>query len=399
MRRIASRLLAVAALTIVALFAVSGSLSGPPRWSPDGLFYQARVYELRDGMAKPDALRRAFGGPLGAHLRSIDPERSGSPLWVAYNARFYERRVAVPFLASLATPLAGDRALLDVSLAGYVAAVLAVFWLLLAAGFRQRIAVGAALATALVPTLTFHASLPLTDSWGLALEASALATAVLALRRRQAAWLVPWALLLLALGFTRDSAWIPVLAVCGLALVQRSRIATMLAGTGLAAAIVPVLLVSVPMRELLAQMTNGAMPAPDDSWATVLGRYPAAMTDLLQADGGFVRDGAWGSALYLLVGLASLLVLWTAGRRDEISTLMAAGAVAGALYVIAVPVFSQFRLELTLVPMAAFGLATAATAVLDRARTRARTGLAPGTGQRSRVRPRARLADLGSDRP
>ena len=77
------------------------SLSGPARWSPDGLFYQARVYEIRDGMSQPEALREAFQGPLGERLRAIDPERSGSPQWVAYNARFYERRVAVPYVASL----------------------------------------------------------------------------------------------------------------------------------------------------------------------------------------------------------------------------------------------------------------------------------------------------------
>ena len=395
-----SRLLAAVALTIVALLAVSGSLSGPPRWSPDGLFYQARVYEMRDGMERPAALRRAFEGPLGARLRAIDPERSGSIQWVVYNARFYERRITVPFAASLLTPVAGDRALLDVSLAGHVAAVLAVFWLLLAAGFRQRIAVAVAAATAFLPTLTFHSSLPLTDSWGLALEAAAFATAVLALRRRDLRWLAPWVVLLVALAFTRDSAWITVLAAGGLALVRRSQIPAALAGTGLVAAIVPTLLVSVPMRELLAQMTNaGLQPSPGDSWATILGRYPGAIVDVLQADGGFVRDGAWGSALYLLVGLGSLLVLWAAGRRDDTSTLMAAGIVAGALYVVAVPVFSAFRLELTLVPMAAFGLAAAAQTVLERAPQGARAGVDRDTGQTTRPGSGAQLAGLRSDGP
>ena len=39
----------------------------------------------------------------------------------------------MPSSAAALDPLAGDRALLDISLAGYVAAVLAIFWLLLAA--------------------------------------------------------------------------------------------------------------------------------------------------------------------------------------------------------------------------------------------------------------------------
>jgi hypothetical protein len=392
-----ARLLVAAALAIVALGAVSGSLSGPPRWSPDGLFYQARVYELRENMTRPDALRRAFGGPLGADLRAVDPERSGSSMWVAYNARFYERRIVVPYLASLVAPVSGDRALLDVSLAGYVAAVLAVFVLLLVAGFRLGVAAAVAAATAFVPALTKHADLPLTDTWGLALEAFAFTLALIALKRRDMRWLAPWALVLVALAFTRDSAWIPVLAACGLAVAQRSRFTAALAGTGLVAAVVPMLLVPVPMRELLAQMTNDAMPAPDDSWGDVLGRFPAAFVDLLQADGGFVRDGAWSTAAYLLFGMGLLIAAWVAGRRDETTTLMVAGTLAGALYVLAVPVFSAFRLELTLIPMTAFGLAIAATAALDRlgARDRPAAGLA---GRRSSPLPRARWAGLGSSR-
>lgn len=303
----------------------------------------------------------------------------------------------VPWLAALVTPSAGDRALLDVSLAGYVAAVLAVFWLLLAAGFRLPLATAVAAATALVPALAFHSSFPLTDSWGLALEAAALATAVTALRRRDARLLAPWLLLIVALAFTRDSAWIPVLAACALALAHRSRLATALAGGGVLAAIAPALLVPVPMRELLAQMLNGAMPAPDHSWATVLGRYPGAIADLLQADGGFVRDGAWWSAAYLLAGLAALLLLRRGDRGDETTMLITAAAAAGIAYVVAVPVFSAFRLELALVPMAAIGLAMAGRALLARAATGEWVALLP-TGRRSRPISGARWADLGSDR-
>src|SRR5215217_4706077 len=112
MRTLAVRILVAVALAAAALLAVSDSLSGPPRWSPDGLFYQARVYQIHDGLSQTDALHRALGGPLGEHLRAVDPDRSGSQQWVAYNARFYERRVAVPLAAAALTPAAGDRALL-----------------------------------------------------------------------------------------------------------------------------------------------------------------------------------------------------------------------------------------------------------------------------------------------
>ncbi len=123
-------------------------------------------------------------------------------------------------------------------------------------------------------------------------------------------------------------------------------------------AALPVMLVfSMPMRELLAMMLNDAQPDPGASWLSIAERYPAAIVDLLQADGGFVRDGALLSAAFLLAGLALLFVLGRGARASGATRLLQAGAVAGALYVLAVPIFSAFRLELVLVPMAAFGLA------------------------------------------
>src|SRR4051794_29485848 len=99
MRKTLPTLLVAAALVAAAFLAVGGSLSGAPRWSPDGLFYQARSLELQ-GVDRTDALQRTFQGPLGADLRRIDPDRSGSPTWVAFNAQFYQRRVAVPAAAA-----------------------------------------------------------------------------------------------------------------------------------------------------------------------------------------------------------------------------------------------------------------------------------------------------------
>ena len=359
MRNAVVRLVVAAALAAIALLAVSDSLSGPARWSPDGLFYQARVYEIRDGLSQPEALREAFQGPLGADLRAIDPERSGNPQWVAYNARFYERRVAVPYVASLLEPVSGDRAILDLSLAGYVVAVLAVFWLLLLLRFHLAVAAGVTLATIFLPALTFHSGFPLTDSWGLALEVLAFGTALLALQRGPR-WLIAWAAAIALLSITRDSMWIPVLAAAALALIKRTRPTVALAATGLAAALPAVIAVRVPLRELLAQMLNGLQPAPELGWGEIASRYPAAIIDMLQADGGFVRDGAWYTALYLLAGLGLLLVLAPGGRRSPATILMIAGALAGVAFILAVPVFSAFRLELVLIPMAAFGLASGA---------------------------------------
>jgi hypothetical protein len=363
MRKVAAPLLAALVLAGAALIAVGGSLAGPPRWSPDALFYQARVFQLQ-GAERDDAITRAFQGPLGAELRADDPERSGDPRWVAYNARFYERRLTVPLAAAALDPIAGERAILDVSLAGYVAAVLALFWLLLLR-FRLTIAAGVALGTVFLPALTWHSSFPLTDSWGLALELAALASGLLVLKRGTR-WLVPWAAAILVLAFTRDSIWIPILAAAGLTLRHRSRVSWMLLGSGIAAALPALIAVQVPLRELLGQMLNDLQPNPDASWSWIAGRYPDAVVELLRADGGFVRDGAWYSAAYLAVGVLMLFLLTRGERGSAAATFMKAGTLAGCAYVLAVPVFSAFRLELVLVPFAAFGLALAAEHVLER---------------------------------
>lgn len=380
MRKVAPLLVAVV-LVVAALLAVGGSLSGPARWSPDGLFYQARVYELR-GADHGAALARAFQGPLGAELRKVDPERSGDPEWVAYNARFYERRLTVPLVGAALQPVAGDRAILDISLAGYVVAVLAVFGLLLLR-FRLPIAAAGALATIFLPALTFHSSFPLTDSWGLALETAALASGLLALDRDRR-WLIGWAAAILLLSFTRDSVWIPVLAAAWLAVSSRSRTAFWLLGAGIAAALPAMLAVHVPMRELLGEMLGGLQPHPDASWGSIVSAYPSALVDLLRADGGFVRDGAWYSAAFLLAGVLALFVLARGTRGSAAATLLKAGAVAGVAYVLAVPIFSAFRLELVWVPFAAYGVALIAERLAARvtlpAPVRSPTLLSEGRG-------------------
>jgi hypothetical protein len=350
-------------LASIALLAVGGSLSGPVHWTPDGLFYQARSLELR-GTDRADAQRSVFAGAPGAELRRTDPERSGDPAWVAYNAQFYERRVAVPAAAAALDGVAGERAIVDVSVAGYLVAVLALFAFLLLR-FRLAVAAAVTLATIFLPTLTHHAGLPLTDSWGVALETLALVSAVLVLERGRS-WLVLWVLTLLLLSFTRDSAWIPVLGAAWLAFRSRTRLAALLLGTGIAASIPVALLFPMPIRDLLAEMLNGAQPVANPSWSFVIAHYPGALVDLLRDDGGWVRDGNWYSPAYLLIGLACLAALARGRAGGPSATLLKASAVAGALYVAVVPVFSALRLELVLVPMAAFGLALAAEQLAER---------------------------------
>jgi hypothetical protein len=354
MRRTITTLLVALGLAAVALLSMSDTLSEPVRWTPDGLFYQARALELQ-GVEREQALAATFQGALGAELRVIDPERSGNPAWVSYNAQFYERRVAVPAAAAALEPVAGERAMLDLSVAGYVATILAIFGLLLLR-FSLPVAAVVSLATIALPALSHHAGFPLTDSWGVALETAAIAFGILAVERGRR-WVIGWALALALLAFTRDSALVLVIAAAWLALTQRSRVSWWLLATSVAATLPVMLIFSMPLRELLAMMLNNIQPDPGASWLSIAERYPAAIVDLLQADGGYVRGGAWLSAAYLLAGLALLFLLARGPRASSATTLLKAAAIAGAAYVVAVPVFSAFRLDLVLVPMAAFGLA------------------------------------------
>jgi hypothetical protein len=362
MRKSVLTLLVAVALAGVALLSMADTLSDPVRWTPDGLFYQARSLELR-GEGSEAALRETFGGPLGAELRARDPIRSGSMDWVRYNTQFYERRVALPAAAAALDPVAGDRALLDLSVAGYVAAVLAIFGLLLLR-FRLPVAAVVTLATLLLPALTDHSAYPLTDSWGLALETVALAAGLLVLDRGPR-WLVLWVAAIFVLSLTRDSMWIPIVGAAFLTLRYRSSVSAYLLGSGLAAIVPATLAFSAPMKELLSMMLNdGLQPVRDPSWGFVAEHWPGAVIDLLQADGGYVRDGAWLSAGYLIVGLVLLFALGRSERAPQWMTFLRAAAVAGALSVLVVPVFSAFRLDLVCVPMAAFGLGLGAERAL-----------------------------------
>jgi hypothetical protein len=363
MRKAGLTLLVAAALAATALLTMAGTLDDPVRWTPDGLFYQARSLELQ-GTDRDVALERVFQGPLGAELGRVDPDRSGDPDWVAYNAKFYERRITVPAAAAAIEPVAGDKAILDISVAGYVAAILAIFALLLLR-FRLPVAAAVTVATIALPALRYHSSFPLTDSWGVALQTAAFVFGLLTLDRGPR-WLLPWVAAILLLSFTRDSVWIPIIAAFGVTLNQRSKDSLLLLGSAFAAALPALLIFSLPLQDLLATMLNGIQPSADTSWSFIADRYPGAFVDLLQADGGHVRDGAWYSAAFLIGGLALLFLLGWGRRRTPASTFLQAGALAGVAYILVVPIFSAFRLELVCVPMAAFGLALGAEWAIER---------------------------------
>jgi hypothetical protein len=133
---------------------------------------------------------------------------------------------------------------------------------------------------------------------------------------------------------------------------------------------------------------NDSELSADTSWGFIASHYPGAVVDLLRADVGFLRRGEWYTAAYFIVGILLLFLL--VRRRPErlgpAGTLMRAGAVAGALYVLAAPVFSAFRLELVLVPMAAFGLALGIEAATAFVRARVPERAAPAAPHGGAVR-------------
>lgn len=363
-----SRVALVVCAAVIALLAcvsVASTAGDDVVWTPDSLYYEARLLEFQ-GVDHDAAMAQVFGGPISAELRARDPEHTGNATWVDYNEGFYERRVAFPLAGAALEPVAGERSLLLLSLGGYVAALLALFGLLLLR-FRIGIAFAVTAVTAFLPPLVDHSSFPLTDSWGLALEIGAFAAALLTFDRGRR-WLALWIPLIAILAFTRDSTWIPILATAWCAVWLRSRPAAWLAGTGLAAALPAFLLFTVPVRDLLAMLVNESDIPSDNSWGFVLGHYPGAIVDLVRANGGFLRDGAWFAGLYVVGGVILLLTLAirARGKRDATMHLMLSGAVVALLYVLAAPVFSAFRLELVFVPMAAYAIATGVQALLLR---------------------------------
>jgi hypothetical protein len=373
------------ALAIVALVAVHGSFDRPVRWTPDGLFYQARLLELR-GASHDEAFRVAFEGPISERLRRVDAGNSGDPTWVAYNERFFERRVAVPLAGAAIEPVAGERALVYVSVAGYVAAVVALFVLLLLR-FSLPVAGVVALATALMPALSDNAPLPHTDTWGLALLTLALIAAILTFDRGPR-WLLLWVPAIVLLSFTRDSTWIAVFGAAFCAWRLRSRTGVYLALAGLAAAVPAALIFPVPLRELLAFAVSGLEPAPHLSWLEIAQRYPESVVEWMRGNAGFVRRGEWLSGLYYAGGLALLYGLRRGPAGDPARLLMRAAVVVAIAYLMVVPVFSAFRLELVLLPAAAFGFAVGVERLVARVRSGELAGgaVAPAVAARQPMR-------------
>ena len=365
---------ALAALVVLASGVAVHEWRSPVQWKPDSLFYRSQVLRLQ-GVGKETALRRVFEGPLAQPRREREASlpraarKVSNPEWVRYSSRFYERRWVVPLVAEAFDPAVGAKGLLAASLLGYV--LLAPFLYVLVRLFfgvwTSLCATGACL---LLQPLRYWAGLPLTDSFGVAFEALALAAGVLVLVRGPR-WLAPWAFAVLGLSFTRDAS---VIAVAGglVALVVRpSRTSGLLAMTGVAASLPAPLAFGAPVREAMAYTLNGFTPPPQASWSFVAHHYLSGAHSLVKNNLDWLGDHPVDSVV-LVGGFLAILLL--RHRTPGVLPFVYGAAAAAVGLDLLQPNYTAFRLELVFVPFAALGLGGAATLVTARARSRAALG-------------------------
>jgi hypothetical protein len=410
-RRLRSRLLSPTALgallvLVIALASAREAWPGTVNWTPDGLFYQARVLQIR-GETQQQALHHTIDGRPMQELVNLEfPNLHDllpfqNPGFVRYAALSTHRRVLVPGLAAAIYPRFGLRSLQIVSLAGYVLACLVLF-ALLRRRFGPVTSTLVASGCALLAPFRFWSFHPLTDSWGIALEALCLLAAVLVLERGPR-WLPAWVAAVAALSLTRDAAVVVVGGAALLALVERRRRPLWLALSGVAAALPAPLLFGSQAGDAAKYAVSHAgwwsnlrrTASADfrvDTFAShqrvvglaiVIALAVLVLGPRLRIDARlrrFVIASGLVPAAVLLAGvafwwvrfrggpqvpagllfLAGLALLWLPlGPADALVRLARASSVACALYLALWPTPTGFRLELAFLPMVAVGLARA----------------------------------------
>jgi hypothetical protein len=371
--RLHSRGIVALALTALAVGVMVPRLTAAVEWTPDSLFYQAQMYELRG--ASPDAaLRRVFSSPAAeqvTHLPGAAPLIK-NPAWIRYSARFYRRRWLVPALAAAIYPLAGDRSLLDVSIVGYVIACLALFGLV-RARFSDGVSALAVAACLLQPAFQGPSWVPRTDSWGVAIEALGLLVWLRALERG-GRWTAAGVLTTIALSITHDATVVLLGALAWFAVHTRERRGwATLAGATVASIPVAVLF-GAPLTQEFAWVYQNFNIPHDASWHYLAAHYPAAVWSVIRGDAEFpqlLRPVLAWYAISCAIVLALCYVLIAAPRRDVLFMLIR-GAFLGALVTLALlPNYTYMRLELVLLPCVAVGLAF----TIERLGTLVRPGL------------------------
>jgi hypothetical protein len=354
------------AVALAALVALAGGIAAHEwrsdfQWKPDSLFYRSQVLRIQ-GVPKEESLHRVFQGRLAAPRRereaSLSPaeRKVSNPAWVQYSSRFYERRWVVPLVAAAFDPGLGTRGLLAASLLGYVL-VAPFLYLLLRLFFPVWTALLAAGVCLLLQPLRYWAGLPLTDSFGVAVECLALAAGVLVLTRG-ARWLPLWIFACLALSFTRDASVIAVAGAVAVALWKPTRRSALLALTGIAASLPAPLAFGAPLRQAMAYTLNGFTPPAHPTWGFVVHHYLSGAHSLVKNNLDWLGHHPI-DAVVLVGGFACLLLLRAGTPRTR--RFVYGAAVAAIALDLIQPNYTAFRLELVFVPFVALGLAAAAS--------------------------------------
>jgi hypothetical protein len=369
-RRPGRDLLVALAVGLFAALVMASNWTAPTFWESDGLFYEAQKQEV-EGVPRWQALHSVFASDLASQLKEAESDepprlrRIGNPAWVNYSSRFYRRRWAIPVAAAAVDPLFGTDSLKRIASLGFVAAAV-LLYLLLRRRFGMLISSGVAVGCLLLPPLRHAGTEPSTDSWGLALLCAGLICASLTVDRGRR-WLIPWVATIVVLSFTRDLTIVLVAAAAWLAFRQRTRTAVALLGSGVLASIPAPLVAGAPFRENLAYVIADYRVPHDTSWGFLLGRYPGRLVDVIGEDLAYPFKFAIPypmvlALLLILAGFVALVVL--PGRGDSFVTLMRGAFVGGVLTIVFSINFTNWRLELALLPAAAVGVAMLAQLLL-----------------------------------
>jgi hypothetical protein len=125
--RVALLGLLAAAFAALALASVWDTAEDPVVWTPDALYYRRVCSSSGVSTTTSRSTGHLPTGAISAELQARDPNHTGNADWVEYNEPFYERRIAFPLAGAALYDVAGNRSLLYLSLAGYVATILALF--------------------------------------------------------------------------------------------------------------------------------------------------------------------------------------------------------------------------------------------------------------------------------
>lgn len=377
-------MLVAAAITLLCAGVISVKYwTDSPNWSnADSLFYQAMSVEV-GGTSAQAARDRVFDSPL-SRSAIAQQHNVANAHWRAFEAQFFRRRWVVPAMAAAVRPAAGQRALPDVAIVGYLvfAVVLAA---LLAFRFGLVAAVPAAVLCVALGPVRDWAMRPMTDSWGLVFGVGAVLAALLVLQRGKP-WLLLWLAMMAALSFTRDLALAPLAAVLWLMLREPDRASrraslTMLI-SGAIVTIPAYLLFGAPLRLTLASVINDFRDPPpaQATWSYVAHHYLSFTATTIKADISYaVHHPLVG--LTLVAGLIPLFLLRS--RRDPLILMMRGWALGWPILFLVNPVYSGFRYEIAILPSAAVGVCM----LIDFLVTRL-------AGRRTPVRPRRRVPVL-----